>query len=324
MRSKSLSTKIHNEGVGCLSLITDAVPCNLMSIGLEFEKEKKARYLDIYLNPAPGKEVFYLGCSLSHIFTDLAKTRLLEHLPKVGGMKFCCGSYVYGLFGEEEAKIKGRQLLEALKETGIERMITFCPGCDEMISAIYPKLIPEFDIETVTIVEYLLDQHRKGEIEFTDPINRRVTFHDPCPWRTMAPEVYENPRRLLGLMGAEVVEMKHNRRKSMCCGAPLSRRNPQLASAIAENRVSEAKEAGAEAIVVNCTGCFALLGKAEEQNLEVYNITELAQMAIGEEPPHRIGEIDRQLRRDVVKKIIEHPEILSERYVIRNGKTSRV
>ena len=25
----------------------------------------------------------------------------------------------------------------------------------------------------------------------------------------------------------------------------------------------------------------------------------------------------------VVKKIIEHPEILSERYVIRNGKTSR-
>ena len=56
----------------------------------------------------------------------------------------------------------------------------------------------------------------------------------------------------------------------------------------------------------------------------MYNITELGQMAIGEEPPHRIGEIDRQLRRDVVKKIIEHPEILSERYVIRNGKISCV
>jgi Fe-S oxidoreductase len=316
------STQIRIKGASCLSLMTDAVPCNIMSIGLEFEKEEKAKNLDTYLNPAPGKEVFYLGCSISHIFTDLAKTRLLEHLPKVGGMKFCCGGDVYRLFGEEEAKIKGRQLLEALRETGIERMITFCPGCDEMISDVYPKLIPEFDIEAVTIVEYLLDQHRKGEIEFTNPINRRVTFHDPCTWRMMASEVHDNPRRLLELMGAEVVEMTHNRRESMCCGAPLSGRNPRLASALAGKRVSEAKETGAEAIVVNCTGCFALLGKAEEQNLEVYNITELAQMAIGEEPPHRIGEIDRQLRSDVIKKIVERPEILSERYVIRNGKIS--
>jgi Fe-S oxidoreductase len=324
LRREILSKRIENKGTTCLSLITEGVPCTIMSIGLEFENEEKARNLEAYLNPAPSKEVFYLGCSLSHIFTDLAKTRLLDPLPKVGGMKYCCGNEVYRLFGEEEAKIKGRQLLERLKETGIERVITFCPACLEVISSVYPELIPEFDIEAVTIEAYLLDQHRKGEIEFPNPINRKVTFHDPCTWRMLAPEVHESPRRLLKLIGAEVVEMEHNRRESMCCGTPAAGRNPKLASDMAEKRVSEAKETGADAIVVSCTGCLSLSDKAKEQGLEVYNITELAQMAIGEEPPHRVAEVNRQLRSDIVKKIVERPELLKEKYVVRDGKVSRI
>lgn len=318
------SAKARGKGASCLSLMTEEVPCNIMSVGLEFETEEKARDLNAYTNPAPAREVFYLGCSLSYIFTDLAKTKLLERLPKVGGMKYCCGLDVYALFGEEEARIKGRRLLDALRKTGIERMVTFCPGCDDMISQVYPKLIPEFDIETLTIAEYLVQQHQKGEIRFTNPINRRVTFHDPCAWRMMATDVHDSPRRLLELMGAEVVEMKHNRRESLCCGTPVAGRNPQLTSAISARRVSEARETGAEAIVVSCTGCLSLSAQAREQDIEVYNITELAQMAIGEQPPHRVAEISRQLRSDIVKKVVEHPELLRERYVIRDGKVDRV
>ena len=45
----------------------------------------------------------------------------------------------------------------------------------------------------------------------------------PAPAK-LEPEIYEKPRRLLEKMGAEVVEMKHNRkRESMCCGSPLGR-----------------------------------------------------------------------------------------------------
>lgn len=114
--------------------------------------------------------------------------------------------------------------------------------------------------------------------------------------------------------------MKHNRRESLCCGSPLAGRNPQLASQIAEKRVLEAKETGTDTIVVGCTGCFALSQKAAEYGLEIFNITELAQMAIGEKPPHRIEKIKRELNNNIFKVISENPEVLKKRYAIKNDE----
>jgi Fe-S oxidoreductase len=320
---KEILTKINsNKGRACLSLITDKVPFNMMTIGLEFDPAEQLKDMEAYLNPDPNNEVLYLGCALSHIYTDLAKTKLLERLPKVGGLKYCCGAYVRA-FGEEEVRIKGRQLLDEFEKLGTKRLITFCTGCDDLIGNVYPKIIPEFDIETLNIAGYLLQEQQKGEITFTHPINKRVTFHDPCAWRMLEPELHENPRKLLHLMGADLVEMKHNREESLCCGNPLvvSGKNPQLGSKIAEKRVFEAQEIGAEAIIVSCTGCFSsLVEKAEEQNIEVYYITELAQMAIGEKPLHRLKEMKNQLTKNIIKKISEHPEIWKQKYIISNGK----
>jgi len=324
LRKEILLKQSRDKGVVCLPIISEEMPLNLMSIGLEFEKEKKLKDLNVYSNPSPSKEVFYLGCSLSYIYTDLAQTKLLEPLPMVGGMRFCCGGYVHHNCEEEETRIKGRKLLQELKRVGIEKMITFCPGCDRMIGKVYPGIIPEFNIENVNIVQYLLEQYYNGKIEFSNPLNQRMTFHDSCAWRNMESEVHENPRKLLEAMGAEILEMKHNRKESMCCGAPLTVRNPQLADSIAEKRVLEAKETGAQAIVISCTGCFALAGKAKEHNMDIYNITELAQIAVGEKPPHRIIEIQNQLRNDLMKKISENPDVLNDRYRIEGGDIRRL
>ncbi len=81
--------------------------------------------------------------------------------------------------------------------------------------------------------------------------------------------------------------MRFCRQHSMCCGSPLKLKNPVLADEVAAKRVMEAKAAGAELIVVSCTGCLSPSKKAAEQNIDVYHIIELAQLAIGEEPPHR-------------------------------------
>ena len=320
LREELRLERLRRSGVSGLSLISEEVPMNIMSIGLEFEKEKKSERLDLYSKSVPAKEVFYLGCSLSYIYTDLADTKFLNDLPVIGGMEFCCGGFVRSQFGEEEAIIWGRRLLRDLKDLGVESMVTFCPECDRMIGEVYPRLIPEFDIKSRNVVSYLLEQHRRGELEFANSIERRVTFHDSCAWRKMEPAVHENPRKLLEVMGAEVVEMKHNRRKSMCCGAPLAGRDLQLAARIAEKRVSEANETGAEILAIGCTGCFALWEKAASQGLEVYHITELAQLAMGEEPAHRIEEIRSQLRQKIIEVVAEDPDVLSKRYVIRDGE----
>nr|MDO8076019.1 (Fe-S)-binding protein [Candidatus Freyarchaeota archaeon] len=296
------------EGAGSLLLISEELPLNLMSIGLELETDSKMEDLKRYTNPPKSKAMFYIGCSFAYIYTDLAETKLLEELPMVGGMKYCCGGYVYRLFGEEEARIKGVELLEEFNRLGVERLISFCPGCDRMIRSVYPRIVEGYSIESQSIIEYLIEKYHKGELEFTEKINKTVAFHDPCPWRGLDREIYEGPRELLEIMGAEVVEMKHNREKSLCCGAPISFSNRELAERIADMRVSEAEEAGADAVAFICTGCvYALSKKATERNIETYYITELAQMAIGEKPPHRIVEVTDQIVELLTKKIIENP-----------------
>nr|MDO8081099.1 (Fe-S)-binding protein [Candidatus Freyarchaeota archaeon] len=325
LRKEIKLRKNRKEGVGSLLLISEEAPLNLMSIGLELETGEKMENLKKYTNPPKNKSMFYIGCSLSYIYTDLVKTKLLESLPLVGGMKYCCGGYVHSLFGEEEAKIKGEKLLEEFNELGVEKLISFCPGCDLMIRGVYPKIIEEYNIESQSIIEYLVEKYHKGELEFTNKIGQRITFHDPCPWRGLNRKIYESPRELLEIMGAEVVEMKHIREKSLCCGAPVSFRNRELAERIANKRASEAEEAGADAIAFICTGCvFALSKNAVEKNIEAYYITELAQMAVGEQPPHRIVEVTNRAIELLGKRISQNLGLIKDKYLIKSGKIYRL
>jgi Fe-S oxidoreductase len=317
--------KNRKEGVGSLTLISEEVPLNLMSIGLEWETGEKMENLKKYTNPPKSKSMFYIGCSLSYIYTDLAKTKLLDSLPLVGGMKYCCGGYVHSLFGEEEARIKGEKLLGEFNKLGVEKLISFCPGCDLMIRGVYPKIIEEYNIESQTIIEYLVEKYHKGELEFTNKIDQRITFHDPCPWRSLDRKIYESPRELLEIMGAEVVEMKHNKEKSLCCGYPVLIRNGELAGRIANQRVAEAEEQGADAMAFICTGCVAALSKtAVEKSIEAYYITELAQMAIGEKPPHRIVEVTNRAIEHTAKEIGQNLGLIKDKYLIKGGKIHRL
>ncbi|MGQ9720436.1 MAG: (Fe-S)-binding protein [Candidatus Jordarchaeum sp.] len=325
LRKEIRLKKNREEGVGSLLLITEEVPLNLMSIGFELEIEKKRENLKKYMNPPKSKEMFYIGCSLSYIYTDLVKTKLLEDLPLLGGMKYCCGGYVNSLFGQEEAKIKGKKLLKEFNKLGVEKIISFCPGCDRITRGLYPEIIEDYNIESQSIIEYLVEKYHRGELEFTNKIDKRITFHDPCPWRSLDRKIYESPRELLEIMGAEVVEMSHNREKSLCCGAPVSFRNRALAEKIANMRVSEAEEVGAEALAFICTGCvFALSKSAVEKNIEAYYITELAQKAIGEKPPHRIVEVTNQAMELMARKIVENTSLLKDKYIIKNGVVQKL
>jgi heterodisulfide reductase subunit B len=126
-------------------------------------------------------------------------------------------------------------------------------------------------------------------------------------------------------MGAEVVEMKHNRKKSLCCGGTVSFRNRELAEKVADKRVSEAEKAGADAMAFICTGCvFALSKSAAEKNIEAYYITELAQMAIGEHPPHRIVEVTNRSMENLAKKVGQNLGLIKDKYLIKNGKINHL
>jgi Fe-S oxidoreductase len=310
------------KGVRCTSLITEEIPHNLMSIGLEIDTEAKKLDLSRYENPPKSNNMFYLGCAIPYLYPDLAKTSLLESLPLLGGINYCCGGYVHSCFGKDEAQIKGLELIEKFKKLGVKKLITFCPGCDIMIKGIYPSIIDNFSIEGQTIIDYFIEQYHKGEFNIKNKIPQRITFQDPCPWRHLDKKIYNGPREFLEILGADVVEMKHNKERSLCCGAPLSISNRPLATRIAKERISEAKNVNAEVIAHICIGCLTTLSKyATEKN---YYITELAQIAIGESLSSNILNNAKKLEKQVIKTISKNPNVLTERYIIKDGKICRL
>ena len=320
LRKEIRLARVAAAGAGCMSMMTDDVPENIMKVALKHNTEVKQENLKKLTHPSKSNTVFYVGCSSSYIYSDLLDTSLLDDHPMMGGMKYCCGGYIHSLFGEKEATLRGEKLLAQFNEIGIKQLITFCPECDNMVKKVYPDLVKGFDINVKSITEYILEKHENGEIEFTHPLNKKITFHDSCAWRAIDDKIYDAPRRLLECMGAEVVEMKHNRKRSLCCGAPLQAGNPKSAAMATKKRVAEAVDTGADAIAVSCNGCFALAGEAAKQNLEVYNITELIQMAIGETPPHRVKEEMKQMVNNFIATVSASPELLQKKYKIENGK----
>jgi hypothetical protein len=59
---------------------------------------------------------------------------------------------------------------------------------------------------------------------------------------------------------------------------------------------------------------------AAELGIDTFHVIELAQMAIGETPGHRINETLGNIMGIVMKKMGENPNIMTDRYVARDGK----
>lgn len=319
---RELRMKNHREnGVRCIGIISEEMPYNLMKIGFEIDKEQKQQQIIKYENPPKCDTMFYLGCGISYFYQELANTKLFEDFPLLGGMKYCCSAYAYSYFGEKESKIKGLEFYEKLKTLGIKKLITFCPGCDTMIRNIYPSIIEDFNIEAQTVIEYFIEKYHKGEFKIKQKINKRIAFQDPCTWRIYDKKIYDGPREFLEILGAEVVEMKYNRENSHCCGLPVSSSSRKLGTKIAEERISEAENINADIIAHICTGCLSNLSTyAIKRNINSYYITELAQMAIGETPILKILEKKKKTDAQIMKTIMENPNILKNKYIIKNGK----
>jgi Fe-S oxidoreductase len=118
----------------------------------------------------------------------------------------------------------------------------------------------------------------------------RVTYHDPCYLGRYA-GVYEAPRRVLGGLGLDLVEMPRNRSSAYCCGAGGGRIWMEDAAAggerPAESRVREAAGLqGVGTMVVACPKDLVMFRDALkttglEGTLGVRDIVELVEDAMG-------------------------------------------
>jgi Fe-S oxidoreductase len=141
------------------------------------------------------------------------------------------------------------------------------------------------------LIEQLL---RAGALPLRRELRGTVTYQDPC-YLGRYNNVYDAPRRIIGELGLDLVEMPRNRDHAACCGAGggrlwSSRFSPNTTSP-AEIRVREAAAVpGVRTIVTACPKDlnmlrYALRSTGLDDRLEVKDLAELLDEATASSTP---------------------------------------
>lgn len=241
MEKKGFTAKNHRENVD-----------KIMEEGRLFEAQVPTK--------KKGKTPVYIGClyrsrpkELSTIFSVLEKLDM-----DIGfGEESCC-SYVIEATGFtkefEEAKARCREHLEKDKDCAT---LTLCPTCTITLKEKYEIPVQH---AILAVYEKLKDP---GIAKKLNPLNLRVTYHDPCHLGRML-GIFEEPRGILQRLGVDIVEMVHNRYFSTCCGGGGGLRavDDSLSIEIAKNRIRDAFDVGVEMIITACPTCESTLLRA--------------------------------------------------------------
>jgi len=213
----------------------------------------------------------------------------------------CCGSVLYrtGLEDNTLDLIKANTTL--IQESGVDDVVFSCSGCFSTLSLEYPRLYgEELGFNLFHIAQYIpkIVKEKGLKIRYTkrtkeDPLV--ITYHDPCHLGRYM-DIYDEPRELINMIeGIKLVEMKHIKDMSWCCGAGggVKALYGELAGEVATNRLGEstncveelrndrlqeAEETSAEWMVSSCVFCKNNLDQAAkegESSLRVVDIAEI-------------------------------------------------
>lgn len=262
--------------------------------------------------------LYFVGCRAALNDTQISQSTarvlaaadvpfmLLENEP-------CCGHFIYTTGQLAKAKKIARENLKLIRQTEAKVVVFSCAECYKTIKVDYPKMLgiatEELGFEVKHITELADVWIKEDKLKLANPIDLKITYHDPCnlgrlsepwqPWqglrkkwgifdppRTLrrgANGVYEPPRNILrAIRGVKLAEMIRHHENAFCDSndAGVNEAFPEVAAWAASERLREASLTGAEAIISCCPGCKEAFLNASQNNLQVYDITEILAKSI--------------------------------------------
>jgi len=237
--------------------------------------------------------LFFVGCIRSYddrnkkVALDMAK--ILKHL----GIKFAILGMEEGCCGDPARRVGNEYLYQTLAQSNIEtfekykinNILTTCPHCYNTLKNEYPQL--GFQAEVKHHTTFLEDQIKKGALKFNLPLNKKLTYHDPC-YLGRYGEIFESPREVLrSIPSLQLLEMTRTKRDSLCCGAGGGRMwmDEKIGKRINIQRLENALEVNPEWIATACPFCVtmfddAIKDKNKENEIKIWDIAELAALAL--------------------------------------------
>ena len=246
----------------------------------------------------PVDVLWYVGSYPSYHPRGMDAARALARIFHALGVDFA----ILGVEEKEDGdsiRLAGETgLFEKLAEANIKtfaryrftRLVVFGPHELNAFKNEYPKLGGEYAVQHYT--QFLVEHLDRLKALMVHPVDRVVTYHDPCYLSRHNGE-YEAPRTLLrAIPGLTLVEMPRNRENGYCCGGGgggmwldgFSRDHTTMR--LSDKRVMEAAETGARTLSICCpyeVSRFedAVKATGNDGRLDVQDIAELVDRSIG-------------------------------------------
>lgn len=236
----------------------------------------------------------FVGCAPAYDPRSQAIARsmvsVFDHLgldfATLGNEEQCSGDHILRMGERGLFEMVAEHNIAMFEKFDAHRMVTLCPHCFNTFKNDKPYAEKKLNVQHYT--QFLADTLRNGKLKPSKPVNRKVTYHDPC-FLGKRNEVYDAPREVLrAIKGLKFVEMKRNRANSFCCGGGAGRTWTE--EAVPEkrpsmDRVREALNLGVDVIATACPFCVTTLEDAVkvldvENKIVVMDLLELLKEAL--------------------------------------------
>ena len=217
------------------------------------------------LSDDPDVDILYfVGCYASFDKRNIKIATSFVKLCQAAGLTVgilgkeekCCGEPVRKIGNEYLYQSLATENIELIKSYNVKQIVTTCPHCFNTLGKDYRDLGFALPVEHYTV--FLEKLVTKGRVKLRKD-SFDCTYHDSC-YLGRYNDIYEQPRVLLDVAGAKVVEMDKNQSEGFCCGAGGGRilAEENLGERINNKRVGMAAETGANMLVSNCPFCLSM------------------------------------------------------------------
>ncbi len=191
----------------------------------------------------------------------------------------CCGSEVFTLGEEGLFEMTVEDNTEYLNEFKADRMVTLSPHC----FTTYNTHFPDLKNPVIHYTQLMDELIQEGKLAWKGELAKKIVYHDPC-YLGKQSGIFDEPRRVLkSIPGVELLEFERSRERSLCCeggGGKMWVESESKKERLAETRIKDAKELGADIVAAACPFCVLTLEDAMktlgyEEEMRVAEIMEL-------------------------------------------------
>jgi Fe-S oxidoreductase len=253
---------------------------------------KKQVPLEIpHVSEAPDAEVlFWVGCAGA--FDDRNKKVVYDFatLMQLAGVKFavlgqeetCTGDPARRMGAEYIYQMLAEQNTETLNGYNVKKIVTTCPHCFNTLFNEYPQFGGTFEV--IHHTEYLAQLVKEGRLKPSAPIEKSVTYHDPC-YLARHNDVWKGAREVIeAIPGTEYGELHRHGHSTFCCGAGGARMwmEERMGKKMNIERTDEALASASDTLAVGCPFCNIMLsdGVTERHADEQMSVRDVAQLLL--------------------------------------------